>query len=107
MRICTALVFSAASLFGQAFTGSISGLVKDPTGAVVNGAVIIVTDVARGTQHKTVSNDTGLYVVPQLQPSTFRITAEAAGFRKYTLDGMPLSTQQSATVNITMELGSV
>src|SRR5262249_2540758 len=93
--------------FGQAFTGSISGIVNDPTGAVVSGAVITVTGLEKNTVFRTMSNATGLYVVSQLPPGRYQVTAEQPGFRKFVLDSLPLPTQQSATVNIVMELGSV
>ncbi|HWB95361.1 MAG TPA: TonB-dependent receptor, partial [Bryobacteraceae bacterium] len=50
---------------------------------------------------------TGFYSVGQLAPGNYRLTVEKAGFRKYVMDSLPLSTQQKATVNITMELGTV
>lgn len=97
----------AAAVFGQAFTGSISGLVTDPTGAVLTQASITVTDTAKNTTFRTTTNEAGFYLIGQLPPSTYRVTAEKAGFRKYVLDSLPLSTQQKAAVNISMELGSV
>lgn len=55
--------------FGQALTGSISGIVTDSSGAVVAGAKIAITDVDRNTTFETTSNETGLYVVSHLPPS--------------------------------------
>jgi hypothetical protein len=103
-----ALCFSAAVLgFGQTFTGSISGLVTDRSGSVISGASITVTDVDRNSQYKTASNQTGFYVVSPLPPGRYRVEAAAPGFKAYLLDGIPLSTQQQATVNIALELGPV
>jgi Carboxypeptidase regulatory-like domain/TonB dependent receptor len=98
---------SSALLFGQAFTGSISGLVTDSTGAVVTDVQITITDLERNVQFKTVSNEQGLYVVSQLPPGRYSVTAEMTGFRKFLLDAIPLSTQQKASVNITLELGAI
>lgn len=94
-------------LFGQAFTGSISGIVTDSTGAVVSGAKITVTDVTRNTNFDTVSNDTGLYVMSQLPPSTYRVNASSPGFRTFVLDNLPLATQQHAKVDIKLEVGQL
>lgn len=106
------LVFAATLMlpsivFGQAFTGSISGIVTDSTGAVVAGAKITVTDVTRNSNLSTVTNETGLYVVTQLPPSMYRVSAGAAGFRSFVLDQLPLATQQHATVDVKLEVGQV
>jgi len=102
-----AACFVTAGLFGQSFTGQISGLVTDPSGAVIAGAEITITDLERNTASKAVSNDTGLYLITQLQPGTYSVAAEHQGFRKWILDKIPLATQQRATVNVVMEVGSV
>src|SRR5215813_4899031 len=90
--LATALLLPGFA-FGQAFTGSISGIVTDSSGAVITGAKVTVTDVSRNTTFETTSNDTGLYVVTQLPPATYRVNAGAAGFRTFVLDHLPLSTQ--------------
>src|SRR5437870_11603030 len=90
------LLFTAC-VFGQAFTGSISGLVTDPTGALLIGAKITVTDIAKNTNFTTLSNESGFFLIGQLAPSTYRVTAEKAGFRKDILDFMPLATQQTVS----------
>src|SRR6266566_1208450 len=96
-----------AGAFGQAFTGSISGLVTDPTGALLIGAKITITDIAKNTTYKTSTNEAGFFLIGQLPPSTYRLVAEKSGFRKYMLDAVPLSTQQKVSADIAMELGSV
>ncbi len=93
--------------YGQAFTGSISGIVTDQTGAVVARAAVTVTDLDRNTSFHAASNETGLYVVSQLPPGRYRISVGAPGFRTFVMAGLPLSTQQHATVNITLEVGQV
>ncbi len=107
IAVVLAACWSATPAWSQAFTGSISGIVTDHTGAVVHGATIQVTDLDRNTTYRTTTNETGFYVVTQLPPGTYRLTAEMAGFRTYVLEGLPLSTQQRATVNVTLQLGEV
>ena len=101
------LVGALPCALGQEFTGSISGLVTDPTGAVVADVAITVTDLRRNVHFKTLSNEQGFYLVSQLPPSLYRVSAEKSGFRRFVLDSFPLSTQQKAAVNITLELGAV
>jgi hypothetical protein len=97
----------AGLAFGQAFTGSISGIVTDPSGAPVAGCAVVAMDLDRNTNYRTSSNASGVYVVPQLPPGRYRVSVEAPGFRRYVLDDLPLSTQQSATVNVTLQLGEI
>jgi hypothetical protein len=84
-----------------------SGIVSDPSGAVLSDVSITVTDIGRNTMFRTASNDTGFYVVPSLPLGNYRLAAGKTGFHEYVLDGFPLSTQQKATVNVTLELGAV
>jgi hypothetical protein len=85
----------------------ISGIVTDGSGAAVTNAVITVTDVQRNVDYKTETNSAGVYRVVELTPSTYRVKAEAPGFRTYVLESLTLSTQQNATVNISLEIGAV
>lgn len=106
---CLLLLWVAAnpSLSGQSFTGSISGLVTDPTGAVITGAAITITDIDKNSNYRTTSNATGFYSVSQLPPGNYRVTSELQGFRRFVADRLPLTTQQRATLDITMEVGAV
>ncbi len=94
-------------LFSQSFTGSISGLVTDSSGAVVPQAAITVTDLVRNTSFRTESNDSGFYVVGQLSPASYRVHVEKVGFKKYALDALPLSTQQKVSLDVVLEVGAL
>src|SRR5437868_5699755 len=109
---CSRVVLAAGLLCGallhsQTFTGTISGIVSDGSGAVLTNATIAVTDLARNTTQRTATNETGFYVISGLAPGVYRIAAEKSGFRTYVLDSMPLSTQQKASINITLDIGAV
>ncbi len=93
--------------FSQAFTGSISGLVTDATGSVVAGVAVTVTDLDRNTTVKGMSNDQGLYLISPLPPGSYSVRAEKAGFRQFLLERIPISTQQKAGLDITLEVGAV
>jgi Predicted outer membrane protein len=97
----------AVPVAAQTFTGSISGLVTDPTGAAVPDVVVTVTDLQRNVSVKTTTNEHGFYLATSLPPGNYSITATKEGFRRFSLDSLPLSTQQKASVNITLELGAV
>jgi len=100
------ILFAAAISQAQTPTASISGIVSDPSGAVVPAVKVTVTDTARGAPFETQTNPSGVYFVKDLIPSTYKITAEAAGFRTYVLDSFPLNAKQEAVLNISRQLGT-
>ena len=95
-----------AIVFGQSFQAAVSGIVTDPTGAVVPNVKITMTDTERGVSVSTITNQDGVYVINNLIPSTYRITAESPGFETHQLNSFPLAAKQEAIVNITMRLGA-
>ena len=95
------------SVSGQTSQGSISGIVTDQSGASVPEVAINVSDVGRNITFRSVSNDQGFFVVTQLPPGTYSLTAEAPGFRRYELEAVSVSTQQKVSADIILELGAV
>ena len=63
-------------------TGSITGFVKDPSGAFIVGAKITITNAATNARLTALTGGNGSYVFPQLPPATYSMVAEAAGFKK-------------------------
>ena len=66
----------------QTTNASIYGSVVDSSGAAIPKAAVTATNVRTGVSLPTVSNDSGVYIFPSLQPGEYRVTAEVAGFRK-------------------------
>jgi hypothetical protein len=104
--IFSALLCLPHALRAQTFQASVSGIVSDPTGAVVPNVKVTVTDNNRGTAYNTTSNQNGVYLINSLIPSTYKVTAEAAGFQTYQLNTFPLTAKQEAVLNITLQLGT-
>jgi hypothetical protein len=112
--LLVSLLFSAL-LFGvfpvqslaQAITGSISGTVKDSSGAVVPSASVRASNVATGAAFHTSSNSLGIYTFPYLPPGTYTISAQHSGFSKTTLSGIKLDVYQQAVIDIEMKVGGV
>jgi len=85
-RVFTVLIaLSVTSEFalGQADLGTIAGVVKDATGAVVAGAKIVVTETSTNTERSTMSSNLGEYRVPNLRPGTYQIVVSKSGFQTY------------------------
>ena len=89
-------------LSSQTSNASLGGTVNDPTGAVIPGATVTVTGIDTGVVTRTVTNDAGAYQFVSLQPGKYRVTAEAAGFEKYTYE--PVELNVSANVRLNFKL---
>src|SRR5215218_9101271 len=80
LAVC-AVVSTASLADAQAVYGSISGTVKDNTGAVLPGVTVTVTSTERSTTDSVVTNDSGLYTKDRLLPGTYEVRAELQGFK--------------------------
>src|SRR5215831_5801189 len=86
--------------------GTITGEVKDSTGAVVPGVTVTVTNKATNATRTTITNAVGLFDFPALPPGTYSVKSELDGFKTATRD-VELQVQQTARVNFTLELGTI
>src|SRR5690349_8051339 len=80
--VALCLIPGSAPLLAQSDLGTISGFVKDPSGAVVIGAKVIIQN-ATGLQRNVTTNDSGFYTVTNIPPGLYTLTVEAPGFQKY------------------------
>lgn len=91
----------------QETRATLTGLVTDPTGAVVPNAVITVVDTATGATVHVKSNSQGSYTAPFLQPGVYTISAQIAGFKAYVHSGLELQVDATVKENIVLQVGSV
>jgi len=84
---------------------SLSGIVSDPSGAVIPGATIRVTNTSTQVTITAVTNSTGYYIVANLIPGTYTIAAQKEGFKTATRPDLTLQVAQSATVDLELQLG--
>ncbi len=92
--------------FGQQ-AGQIVGTVTDSSGGVLPGASVKAVEVGTGYTRTVVTGSDGQYVLPNLRPTQYEMSAEASGFRAFRRSGIELLANQSLTVNITLEVGAV
>ena len=92
--------------YGQ-IASRISGTVRDASGAIMTGVKVTVSDVNRGTTQTTVTNDAGRYSFPTLRVGEYAVSAEMSGFKKSVAEKIKLEVNQTAEVDIQMELGEV
>ncbi|MGA8184675.1 MAG: carboxypeptidase-like regulatory domain-containing protein, partial [Terriglobia bacterium] len=85
----------------------IQGTITDPTGAVVPGVNITITNVATGITRKVVSSNDGSFVVLNLPaPGVYTFSAEKSGFKRYVALNIPLSLNQIYVLQVQLELGA-
>jgi hypothetical protein len=106
-RVASALLLCAAFLAGQTNRGGITGTVLDPSGAAVPGAVIIIKNNGTNQETRTKSSASGAYSILNLDPVTYSVTAEAAGFKRETIGNVKVDTSVIETVNISLQTGAV
>src|SRR5471030_1997809 len=90
----------------QSDFGSIGGFAKDPSGAVVPKAKVVVTNEATGEEHRVNTNDSGYYTVPNLAPGVYGMTAEAAGFKKFESIHNTLNGNSALSLDAAFTVGS-
>ncbi len=101
------LTAMSALCLAQIGTSTISGRVTDPTGGVVAGVKITAVQTSTNFVFTGVTNADGLFRIPSLQPGAYRITFDAAGFKKTVRDGVDLRTGDVLAVDAVMQVGSV
>ena len=107
LRISICCLAMAGLAVGQEFRASLSGTVKDSTGASVAGAKIQLTDVERKVMSSAETNATGRFTIGFLVPSSYTLGVEAAGFKKYVRENIVLAIGDRASVEVGLELGPV
>jgi len=100
------MVLCCTGALAQSGAGLIEGTVKDPTGAVIPGAAITVTNHATGVKTTTKSNKVGFYIVPDLFTGTYNVSVTAPSMKTYSRN-LELLVGQAAVVNPVMTAGSI
>jgi hypothetical protein len=87
--------------------GRISGTLTDPSGAVVPGATVVVTNEATGLSRTVTSNNTGFYVATNLAVGTYSVAAEEKGFSRTSKTGVRVDADARVTVDMALQTGQV
>ena len=107
MRLIALFLVAGVSLVAQEITGSISGIVMDPSGAVLPGVQVAVTNTGTNVSKTVTTGPSGAYVVPFLFFGTYRVTAEVKGFKTARAENIRLSTSEQVRVDLTLAVGDV
>jgi hypothetical protein len=113
-RVCSQIVVLlvlafclSLNLMGQADTGTVSGLVSDPSGGVLVGATVELLSLDHGNITTTTSNKAGIYMFASVQPGRYQITVRQAGFRQLDFLNLVINTQDHIEQNFRLEVGSI
>ncbi len=103
----TLILLGAVTLYAQGTTSRAVGTVQDPSGAVVAGAIVSLTNQGTGATFTTSTSAAGTYVFEAVQSGRYTVTVEAPGFKKFVSRDNVVTIGQPMTVNVTLDVGAV
>src|SRR5437879_7213647 len=101
------LSMSGMYLHAQSTYGSIAGTVTDTSGATVTDANVTLTNLGTSEKRTQSSGSDGLFTFVNLFPGQYRIDVEKAGFKHYTRTPVTVEVQQSAHVDVALQVGEI
>ena len=101
------MICGVTPAYAQLDRGSISGIIKDAQGGVVPGVTVTATSTATQQSRTTVTDGSGFYTFPNLQPGRYDISAELQGFKRATRASVPLDAAASLTIDFALDTGSI
>jgi hypothetical protein len=99
------LILAGTAAFAQ--TATILGTVTDPTGSVVPGATITITNTGTDAKRVLQTNTAGSYIAPELPIGPYSVRAEASGFKGYERTGIKLDSNDTVRVDAALQVGQV
>jgi hypothetical protein len=107
LLVLLVITLSGISAFGQGgSTGSISGTVIDPKGAVVAGATVVVKSAATNQEATTQTSGEGTFTVPSLVAGVYTATITATGFKQAVVTEIKVDVGKPSSINVDLEIGS-
>src|SRR3984957_20990137 len=100
------LAFCGQSLLAQGVFATLTGVVSDPTGAVVPNAKVVLTDAGSGSARDTQANSDGFFTFASVPVGTYNLSVTAGGFKDFTATNIQLGGGESRNVNVAMNVGT-
>src|SRR5208283_443922 len=100
------LLLLPVALFGQSYFGTVSGEVTDASGAIVQGAKVVLVDQARGFTFTTTSDSSGRYLFASIPPGAYTVSAEMPGFEKEVHTNVKVNVTENVTANLKLRVAS-
>jgi hypothetical protein len=103
--VAISMLLVALCAFAQVQNGQFTGVVTDPSGAAIPNAKVTVTNMGTNLSVSTTTNQNGLYTVKELPVGTYKVAAEAKGFKTSSNTNLTLNAGTTQRVDVKMELG--
>jgi len=103
----TLSAFLSASASAQVDTGSITGTVKDSSGAIVPGATVTITHEGQGLTLTSVTREDGTYIFTPIRTGPYRIDVELQGFKKEARRGITVGIQEQVRADFVLQAGGI
>jgi Carboxypeptidase regulatory-like domain/TonB-dependent Receptor Plug Domain len=100
-------LLSASHVYAQVAGATLTGTVKDPSGGIIPGAQVTITNVATGVARIVSSDTSGFYIAPNLLPSTYELRVTAKGFNTAVAKGVALAVGAQQVLDITLKIGEI
>jgi hypothetical protein len=100
------LFFTVSGLLFAPGSGALTGVVTDPTGAVIPAAAVKLTNVAMAVSSGTTTNGAGVYTFPGAQIFSYELRVESAGFKTRVQTNIVIETGQTVRLDVTLEVGA-
>jgi len=107
LGLVVALFLTSRPGLSQSFAGRILGSVADQSNAAVSGAAVTVTDVQRGITRSLSTDQSGLFVAPDLSPGTYKVRVEAKGFKTVERTNLQVEVAKDLSIDIQLPPGEV
>src|SRR5215468_9356066 len=107
--VCTALLLTltfVAAWAQSTATGTVSGLVTDPSNAVIVGASVKLTDTSTNTSRDTTTNDAGRFIFVNVTPGTYDIKISKTGFAQAVVSHVTVEIGQVSAANAVLKVGA-
>ena len=107
LLMCLCLLLGGHLVYAQVTTGTISGVVQDPTGAVIPGVTVTAKNLGTGTARTITTDEGGRYAAPNLTLGDYEVQAELPGFQTEVRSGITLTVGRTAVVNFALKVGQL
>ncbi|HVZ15986.1 MAG TPA: carboxypeptidase-like regulatory domain-containing protein, partial [Terriglobales bacterium] len=107
VAIVVASSFVPSPIAAQATSGTLTGVVTDPSGAVIPNATVTITDTLHGNSITTTSNAQGLFTRTQLANSRYNVSVSAPGFGTSQQNDIVVNVDRETRINVTLQPGNV
>jgi hypothetical protein len=105
--VCTLLLFSLTTFAQVSINGSLRGRISDPGNAAIAGATITLSNTATASTLTTTSDDNGEYQFARVASGVYTLTIEKEGFKRTQREGLLITVNEAAIVNVALAVGGV